>query len=417
MIIIHVVNDRQPAPLPRLAAPLVETALATFPVVAVTGARQAGKSTLVRRIGGASERAYRTLDDLEVLERSRREPDALVRSAARLTLDEVQRSPDLLLAIKRAVDEDRAPGRYLLTGSANLLLMRRIAESLAGRAVYITLWPLTRREQLGRGEAGAWSRLFAARDRDWPDLLAAERTEPEDWRALARRGGYPLPAYHLPDPEARALWFAGYAQTYLERDLRDLAEVGSIVDFRRLMQAVCLRLGGLSNQTELGRDVGLSQPTVGRHLALLETSYQLVRLPAYAVNRTKRLIKTPKLYWSDTGLALHLAGESEPRGVHLENLVLCDLLAWQAAQLDAPQVLYWRTTGRDEVDLVVEWRGQLLPIEVKSAPEPRLRDARSLQLFRAEYPDKARAGLLLHAGERIEWIAEGVLAAPWWRVV
>ncbi len=386
-------------------------------MVAVTGARQAGKSTLAREVGRATGRVYRTLDDLEVLERSRLEPDALVRSAARLTLDEVQRSPDLLLAIKRAVDEDRAAGRYLLTGSTNLLLMRRIAETLAGRAVYLTLWPLTRREQLGRGEAGAWGRLFAARDEEWPDLLAAERSEPEDWRALARRGGYPIPAHHLRDPEARALWFAGYTQTYLERDLRELSEVGSIVDFRRLMQAVCLRLGTLSNQTELGRDVGVSQPTVGRHLALLETSYQLVRLPAYAVNRTKRLIKTPKLYWSDTGLALHLAGESEPRGAHLENLVLCDLLAWQASQLDAPQILYWRTVGREEVDFVVEWRSRLLPIEVKSTTEPRFRDARSLQLFRAEYADKARAGLLLHAGEATAWIAEGVLATPWWRVV
>jgi uncharacterized protein len=403
--------------LPRLLAPLVEKALATFPVVAITGARQAGKSTLAQEIGNASERVYRTLDDLEVLERSRREPDALVRSAARLTLDEVQRSPDLLLAIKRAVDEDRVAGRYLLTGSTNLLLMRRISETLAGRAVYLTLWPLARREQLGRGEAGAWSRLFAAGDREWPDLLAAERAEPEDWRALARRGGFPQPAYHLHAPEERALWFSGYTQTYLERDLRDLSEVGSIVDFRRLMQALCLRLGNLANQTELGRDVGISQTTVGRHLALLETSYQLVRLPAYAVNRTKRLIKTPKLYWSDTGLALNLAGESDPRGAHLENLVLCDLLAWQASQLDAPQLLYWRTAGRDEVDFVIEWRGQLLPVEVKSTPEPRFRDARSLQAFRAEYPDLARAGLLLHTGEKIDWIADGVLAAPWWRVV
>jgi uncharacterized protein len=409
-----------PAPspsLPRLLAPLVEKALATFPVVVINGARQTGKSTLARAIRGASDRAYRTLDDLEVLERSRLEPDALVRSAARLTLDEVQRSPDLLLAVKRAVDEDRVPGRYLLTGSTNLLLMRRIAETLAGRAVYLTLWPLTRREQLGLGEAGAWSRLFAARDQEWPDLLAAERTEPEDWQALARRGGFPQPAHHLREPEDRALWFAGYTQTYLERDLRDLSEVGSIVDFRRLMQALCLRLGNLTNQTELGRDVGISQPTVGRHLALLETSYQLVRLPAYAVNRTKRLIKTPKLYWSDTGLALHLAGEANLRGAHVENLVLCDLLAWQASQIESPQILYWRTVGREEVDFVIEWRGQLLPIEVKSTSEPRFRDARSLQALRAEYPDAARPGLLLHAGERMDWIAEGVLAVPWWRVM
>ncbi len=232
-----------------------------------------------------------------------------------------------------------------------------------------------------------------------------------------RRGGYPTPAHELQDDEARSLWLAGYAQTYLERDLRDLSAVASIVDFRRLMRAACLRIGSLVNQTELGRDVGLSQATVHRHLDLLEVSYQLVRVPAYAVNRTKRLIKTPKLYWSDTALALHLAGETEPRGAHLENLVLADMLAWRGSLVDRPELLYWRTSGGEEVDFVVEWRGELLPIEVKATSRARLSDARSLQTFRSEYPSASRAGLLLHAGTETTWLADDVLAAPWWRVL
>jgi predicted AAA+ superfamily ATPase len=414
MIIIHGMNGLHV--LPRLLQHPLNLALRSFPVVVVTGSRQTGKSTLVRNLA-EEPRPYLTLDNLETLDRARREPEALVRSAERMTLDEVQRSPDLLLAVKRAVDEQKAPGRFLLTGSANLLLMQRISESLAGRAAYLTLWPMTRREQLGAGAAGAWTRLFEAGDRSWRDLLEAETAEPEDWRDLARRGGYPIPSHELADPETRALWFDGYTRTYLERDLQELSTVTSLVDFRRLMRAACLRLGNLVQQTELGRDVGLPQPTIHRHLALLETSYQLVRVPPYAVNRTKRLIKTPKLYWCDTGLALHLAGETEPRGAHLENLILADLLAWRDSQVPRPEILYWRTSTGEEVDFVLEWRGRLLPIEVKATSQPRLADARGLLSFRAEYPDLTRAALLLHTGTETAWIAEGVLAAPWWKVI
>ena len=154
-----------------------------------------------------------------------------------------------------------------------------------------------------------------------------------------------------------------------------------------------------------------------RYLNLVETAYLLVRLPACVVNRTKRLIKAPKLYWGDTGLALHLAGGVAPGGAHLENVVLLDLLAWRDARLDRAELLYWRTASGEEVDLVIEADGRLLPIEVKSTSRPRLRDAANLRSFRAEYGETARAGVLLHAGETVGWIAPGVLAAPWWRVL
>lgn len=416
MKIIHMLNGSHEF-LPRVAAPLLRRALASFPVVVLTGSRQTGKSTLVRRLDQeGTPRRYLTLDDLEILDRARREPDALVRSESPLTLDEVQRSPELLLAVKRAVDEERRPGRFLLTGSANLLLLQQVAESLAGRAVYLTLWPFTRGELRGEGSCGRFTEFFETKEKDWPELLASQEAQREDWRELARRGNYPTPAHLLEDPEARDLWLAGYAQTYLERDLRDLAAVGSLVDFRRLMRAVCLRIGGLVDQTGLGRDVGLSQPTVHRHLQVLEASYQLIRLPAYAVNRTKRLIKAPKMYWCDTALALHLAGEKEPRGAHLENLVLNELQVWRNSQIDAPELLYWRTSAGDEVDFVIEWRGRLLPIEIKSGSRPRLDAARGLQVFRQEYGQQSLAGLLVHDGDELGWLADGVLAVPWWRL-
>ena len=387
-----------------------------MPAVIVTGARQTGKSTLVERLV-RGHRRYSTLDDLDVLDAARRDPSALLGGADPVTLDEVQREPNLLIAVKREIDRARRPGQFLLTGSANLLLMRRVSESLAGRASFLTLWPMTRSEQQGIGRCGRWDELFATPDSEWRALLGDAKPTPEDWREVARRGGFPTPALQLATNDERRIWFDGYVRTYLERDLQDLAVISGLPDFRRLMRAACLRMGQLVNQTELGRDVALPQPTVHRWLNLLETSYLLVRLPAYAVNRTKRLIKTSKIYWGDTGIAMHLAEVDEPGGAHLENLVLHDLLAWRDARLERAELTYWRTATGEEVDFVVECAGQLLPIEVKSTKRPRLADAAHLRSFRAEYGRQARAGLLLHAGEQIEWLAPDVLAAPWWTVL
>jgi predicted AAA+ superfamily ATPase len=160
------------------------------------------------------------------------------------------------------------------------------------------------------GQCGRWEDLFATPDAEWRELLGDEKEGPEDWRMLARRGGFPTPALELTSAAERRVWFDGYVRTYLERDLQDLAAISGLPDFRRLMRAACLRMGQLVNQTELGRDVALPQPTVHRWLNLLETSYLLVRLPAYAVNRTKRLIKAPKIYWGDTGIAFGRSGRT-----------------------------------------------------------------------------------------------------------
>jgi len=414
--------------VPRHAAGLLEQALEVTPVVVLMGARQTGKSTLVQSepfLADSAERLYVSLDDLAARERGAASPDDFVRSAPRMTIDEVQREPELLLAIKRAVDADRPrrPGRFVLTGSANLLLMQRLSETLAGRATYVTLWPLSRREKTGSGRVGLWEELTQAPVEEWFDLVRAEQSAsvqgatPDDWRAEARVGGYPTPALELTSDQARQVWFDGYVRTYLERDLQDLAAIDNLLDFRRLMRAACLRLGNLVNQTELGRDTQIPRPTVHRYLNLLETSYQLVRLEPYAVNRTKRLIKSPKLYWSDPGLARHLAGRDEPTGAHLESLVLIDLLAWRHGRIPRPEVLYWRTTTGLEVDFVLEDREGLLPIEVKASAQPRPRDLRGLEAFREEYPDRFRGGLLLHTGEETQWLSDRILGTPWHRVV
>lgn len=412
MIIIHGVDK-----VARLASDLLAPALRVMPVVTITGARQTGKTTLARDLMRDPVRRFYTLDQLDVFDQAMREPDQLLRRAPRMTLDEVQRIPSLMLAIKRQVDLARVPGQFVLTGSANLLLLRKVADSLAGRASYVTLWPLTRREQLGFGTAGAWSTLLDTPPAAWPDVLADSDAPPADWRDVAVRGGFPTPAIELDTADERAIWFSGYVQTYLERDLRDLTSLVGLADFRRLMQAAALRTGQLVNQTDLGRDCALPQPTVHRWMNLLEASYQIVRLRAYSVNRTKRLIKSPKLYWADTGLGMFVAGMTTPGGAQLENLVLHDLLAWRESVVSKPEIHYWRTTVGDEVDFVIDAGPTLLPIEVKATRRPTTADTRGLQLFRAEYGEKAPAGVLLHDGEETEWLAPGILATPWWRVV
>lgn len=405
--------------LPRAAAVAIEQASRIAPVVVLLGARQTGKTTLLRALPLLKGRPYLTLDDFDLRIQAQAQPEAVVARAPSMVLDEVQRARDLLIAVKMAVDadSDRTPGRFVLTGSANLLMMERIGETLAGRAVYVTLWPFTRRERLGLGRPGLWSELLATPYRDWQEMLHAGQGPAEDWRVAASLGGLPVPSYRLSGEEERALWFSGYVQTYLERDLQALRAVENLADFRRLMRAACLRIGNLVNQTELGRDVGIAQPQVHRFLNLMEASYQAVRLNAYAVNRTRRLIKAPKLYWSDTALAMFLAGESEPKGAHLENLVLCDLMAWRDMQSRRPEVLYWRTVTGMEVDFVIETPDRLLPIEIKAATRVNVTDAKALEAFVDEYPDLADGALLLYGGNQAYPLTQRVLAVPWWQVI
>lgn len=387
-----------------------------MPAVVLTGARQTGKSTLAQQVGEGG-RELHPFDEPDVLDQARRRPNSLLADSTPVTLDEVQRAPEILSAVERSIDRDRRPGRFLLTGSVDLLLMRQVSESLAGRASFLTLHPMTHREQRGEGRSGAWEDLVGAEDRDWPEMLSSRSCPGADWRVLARRGGFPVPAVHTKSDSDRALWFDGYLRSYLEGDLRRLSAISALPDLRRLMSASARRTGQLLNQTGIGREVEIPQPTARRYLGLLETSHLVTRLPAFARNPTKRLIKGPKLYWCDTGLALHLAGAPEPTGPHLENLVFQELRSWAAASSRRADLFFWRTTVGEEVDFVIETDGRLLPVAVEATAYPRLRDARGLIAFRDAYGEAARAGLLLHTGDELRWLSGEVLAAPWWTVL
>lgn len=405
--------------LPRVAEPALVRALRTSAIVVLLGSRQTGKTTLLRSMQQLAGRPCLTFDDFDLRARAESDPDSIVLSAPSLVLEEVQRAPrELFVAVKRVVDRDPSPvqGRFVLTCSADIRMMERLSEVFSKRATYVPLRPFARWERSGLGRTGCWSELLAEPMDRWRDVLESSVGTREDWHDATRHGGMSLSSRKLTDDAARTEWFTNFTQAYLERDVPALRAVEDLPAFRRLMRAACQRLGGMLNQTELGREAGISQPQVHRFMNLLETSFQAVRLQPFALNRARRIIKTPKLYWSDSALALHLAGETEPREAHLENLALADLLAWRDVQTRKAEVLYWRTTTGIEVDFVIETSDRVLPIEVRTGMRVARSDARGIESFLDEYPDLADGGLLLHTGEDTFQLTSSVLAVPWWRV-
>jgi hypothetical protein len=392
----------------------LQAALKALPVVVLTGARQTGKTTLALSL--PQKRTFVSLDDLGVLGQAHSDPDSLLASRP-VTLDEVQRAPELLLPVKRQVDRQRKAGDFLLTGSANLLLMGKVAESLAGRAVYLELPPFCPTEwQEHPTGLEPLDRLFE-RDftlDDWPD-------EAGDWQGWLLRGGFP-PALAAPSDEARKLWFAGYVQTYLERDLRQLSAVSSLPDFQRVMALAANRCARLLNQSDLARDAALPQPTVHRYLNLLETGCLLVRLGAFTTNPTTGLVKGKKVLWSDCGLAAWLAGvKSGPdlanrldQGFWLEQTVFQSLQSWRSLDPAGRKLYFWRDRSGREVDFVLEKDGVLVAFETKASKQVSPSDADGIVAFRESLGKGRRlqCGIVLHAGAARP-LGHGLWALPW----
>jgi predicted AAA+ superfamily ATPase len=403
---------------PRAAASKLAAIASALPVAVVTGARQTGKSSLIRFEPSTTGYARYDLDNIETRSAARDDPHSFVRRAPKLIIDEVQRVPDLLLAIKSEVDREqqRTRGRFILSGSANLLIMRQVADSLAGRAGYLVLEPLTRAEQRGSARTGNWQVFFDHPVADWPALIEGDASNAADWRVQAVAGGYPVPALEL-DAAARAEWFSAYLATYLERDLRELSAIEDLGDFRRAMRSFALRSGTPINIAEVARDLGLVARTLRRWVELLDVTYQMVRLPAFAIRESARLRKRAKYYWNDSALAMHVAGSHAPLGVHFETLVFSDLRAWAAIDQRRPTLHYWRDESDREVDFVIERDGKVLGIEVKATTNPGVDDWKHLRHFVGEYRRRCIGGVLLHGGDQTFVAAEGVLAAPWWSVM
>lgn len=404
-------TERTQGFLPRELAARLEDALSALPVVVLTGLRQAGKTTLLTRDSDLGKRRFVTLDDFAVLAAARRDPEALIAGDDPLTIDEVQRCPELLIAIKRAVDRDRRPGQFLLSGSANLALLHGVGDSLAGRALYLELQPMSRREIRGALEQTPWLiRLLAGHlpvtASDGAPITSAEVLD----------GGFPPVALGASGREA---WFLGYEQTYLERDVRELSQVADLVEFRTVMRLAALRTGQILNQSELARDAGLPVKTASRYLGLLETSFVVRRLAPYLASRTLRLIKSPKLSIGDSGLAGHLAnvgsievGDDEPmRGALFETYVAQNLVAILGAHAPRAEVGFWNVQGRHEVDFVVIEGKKQVAIEVKAGTRFRDSDLKGLEGFLREQP-AALAGILAYNGTSTVPLGDRLFAVP-----
>jgi len=387
-------------------------ALRKMPVVVLSGLRQSGKSTLLTRDAALRRRAYYTLDDFAILAAARNNPETFLETIGPVTLDEAQRAPELLPALKREVDRRRRPGRFLLSGSANLALMAGVSETLAGRAVYLTLHPMSRREIRRQTRRPPMLPQFL-KDHHLP-VDAADPVE----AAEILSGG--LPPVCCESPRGANLWFRGYAQTYVERDVRQLSQIADLVSFRTLVSLAALRTAQVLNISMLGRDARLTSATTARYLHLLETSFLVRNLPPFLKNRSSRLIKAPKLYFTDSGVAAHLAqfrgsdktAAGDPLyGALLETWVLQNLSAICEAHLPEAQLSYWHEQGRHEVDLVIEHQRKVYAIEIKAASRWSEGDLSGLRAFLDRTP-QCEAAILAYNGKSAVPLGRKLWAIP-----
>jgi predicted AAA+ superfamily ATPase len=398
----------------RNLTPELREALRDTPVTMLIGPRQSGKSTLVKALADDLEDArYVSLDRGLNLAAARDDPAGFVAGSSRtLVIDEVQRVPDLLLEIKASVDEDRRPGRFVLTGSADVLNLPRVAETLAGRVEVLRLWPLSQGEIEGHRE-GFVEVLLAGKPEALVDV--ADPVTKEDLLRRIEAGGFPEALAR--DGARRDRWFDSYMDTMLQREVRDLANVTGLTELPRLMLLLAGRAGGLLNYAGISRDLGIPQTTVKRYVALLETAFLVRTVPAWFRNIGKRLVKSPKLILSDAGLLTHLLGEGaaveRSFGAVLENFVLMEIVKQASVSPARPAVFHYRSADGLEVDALIEPRGgPICAVEVKAAATLSSRDSRGLLSLSSALGDEFGAGVVLHAGTEAARLAPKIWALP-----
>ena len=391
-------------------------ALSDTPVVFLRGARQTGKSTLVQEIAnGPYPARYVTLDNAGVLSAASADPTAFIAGMEKpVVIDEAQRVRDLFLAIKEDVDRNRVPGRYLLTGSADVLTLPRVADSLAGRMEVLTLWPLSIGEIKGGGE----NLVDSFFERELPHRFHSDPGF--DLAASIVAGGFPEPAGRAGYRRRRA-WFESYITTILDRDIRDLAQIQDLAVVPRLLKLLAGRTAALHNQSEVSRTSGIPNTTLSRYMTLLEMTFLVQSLPAWSSNLGKRLVKAPKLFMVDTGLACHLVGIDEAgfrdggeiAGRIFENFVVLELLK-HASWADEPVGLYhFRSQAGQEVDVVLEGRGgKVVGVEIKLSASPSPRDFSGLRVLREHLGDKFIRGVLIYTGKEVVPFGEDLHAVP-----
>ena len=400
---------------PRFVGARLEDALADTPVVLIHGPRQSGKTTLARAVGEARGYVYVSFDD--DLQRASAEADPvgfIGDLPARAVLDEVQRVPALFTSIKALVDRDRKPGRFILTGSANVLMVPKMADSLAGRMETLRLYPLAQAE-IAKVRTNFLDALFAARFRRTDRKRLA--------RSLAERivaGGYPA-ALARPNAKRRAAWYRDYLDALVQRDVRDLARIASLDVLPRLLKAAAGQTARLVNVADLAAPFQLSRPTIRDYVTLLEHVFLLEELPSWHSNRLKRLVKTPKLHLGDTGLACALLGidasvlwdDRALLGQLLESFVFQELRRHASWSDDAASFFHFRDRDGTEVDIVVERSGrQLAGVEIKAAATVTAADFRGLRKLREAAGNRFVSGVVLYDGEATVPFGDKMFAVP-----
>ena len=402
--------------LPRHLAPRLFDALADTPVTLLVGARQTGKSTLCRAIAEHHHPArYLTLDDAPTLAAAHADPVSFIAAIeGPVVLDEVQRAPELFRAIKVQVDRRRTPGQFLLTGSANVLVMPRISESLAGRMEVLTLWPFSQGE-IEQTAEGFLAEVFGRKPLRPPPSVGSR----SQVIARAVRGGYPEILQRI-DAARRRAWFGSYLTTILQRDVRDLAHIDGLTQMPRLFELLAARASTLLNYAELSRTVGWPQTTLKRYMALLEATFLIHSIPAWSSNRSKRAVRTPRIVLADTGLLAYLLGateetlaESASVGPLLENFVFLELLKQASWQQSRPQVFHYRTHSGDEVDIVLEAPGgAIVGIEVKAAATVGAGHFKGLEALRLDAGKRFHRGIVLYTGREALPFGRDLWALP-----
>lgn len=395
---------------------LLLTALADTPVVLLNGARQTGKSTLVRALADSLYPArYLNFDDATTLAGARYDPVGFINGlTGAAVLDEIQLAPALFPAIKAAVDRERRPGRFLLTGSANVLLLPRLSESLAGRMEILTLWPLSQGEMRGQEEDFV-DRLFAPQ---WQWTLQ-ERLQRDALYQMLVQGGYPDSLQR--DEERRRAWFGAYLTTILQRDVREMSNIEGLTDLPRLLTLLATRTGALLNLADISRGIDMPQTTLKRYVTLLEATYLIRLLPPWSTNLGTRLVKSPKLLLSDTGLLCYLLGLNEERlhndsnrvGGILENFVVIELSKQATWSRTKPQLFHFRTQTGQEVDVVLEnAAGDLVGLEIKASATVTSGDFRGLRALAELTKARFRGGIVLYTGGEVVPFGPNLAAVP-----
>lgn len=407
--------------LARHLAEALRRASRTFPAILVTGPRQCGKTTLLREELGKTHR-YVSLERPDVRDRAARDPVAFLdENSPPVILDEIQQAPDLLHHIKDRIDADRKPGRWILSGSQSFPLMRGITQTLAGRIAILKLAPLSVGEAAGLPAAGSLDdlldRVFGGKSR--ARALAIRRGfDPDDTADWLLRGGYPEPRAN--PAVDRNLWFSSYVQTYLERDVRDLIQVGDLRDFGRFLALIAASSGRLLNFADLAREIGVTGPTAKRWLSVLEASQIVTLLRPYHRNFGKRLTKAPKVALNDPGLATWLLGLHAPEalmqgpnlGALFETAVISEWIKAIDAAGDGTTLHHWRASGGLEIDLVIERDGLLYGIEAKATATPTPQHAEPLGRWLELAGPKARGVIACRVEEPVT-LRPSIRAVPW----